>query len=96
MSGPGRTEAVEGLIGKKDRESGKISIDGKEIRIRNPIEAKKNGIAYVPSDRKQEGLVLIHSVKDNLTVTMLENWAALSSTVKKKRNTVTLDKQTGD
>jgi ABC-type sugar transport system ATPase subunit len=72
LVGSGRTEIVEGLIGKKDRQSGKISIDGKEVRIRDPIEAKKNGIAYVPSDRKQEGLVLIHSVKDNLTVTMLE------------------------
>lgn len=85
LVGSGRTEIVEGLIGKKERQCGRISIDGKEIRIRNPIEAKKNGIAYVPSDRKQEGLVLVHSVKDNLTITMLEKLGVFKLDSKKER-----------
>jgi ABC-type sugar transport system ATPase subunit len=47
-------------------------IDGKEASIGSPIEAKKRGLAYVPSDRKAEGLILIHSLKDNLTITKLD------------------------
>jgi len=72
LVGSGRVEAIEGLLGIKAINSGKISIDGKEVKIKNPIEAKKLGIAYIPSDRKQEALVLIRSVKDNLTVTKVD------------------------
>jgi len=72
LVGSGRVETVEGLLGLKAISSGKISIDGKEVKVNDPIEAKKLGIAYIPSDRKQDGLVLIHSVKDNLTVTKLD------------------------
>ena len=72
LVGSGRVEAVEGLLGLKAVRSGKFSIEGKEVEIDNPLDAKKHGIAYIPSDRKQDGLVLIHSVKDNLTITQLD------------------------
>ena len=72
LLGSGRGETVEGLIGKKAMTSGQIILDGKEIHIENPIEAKKYGIAYVPSDRKKEGLVLIHSVRNNISATYID------------------------
>jgi len=72
LVGSGRVEAVEGLLGINSIHAGKIFIEGEEIKIANPIEAKKKGIAYIPSDRKEEGLVLMHSVKDNLTVTRVD------------------------
>jgi ABC-type sugar transport system ATPase subunit len=52
-------------------DSGEITLEGEAIKIRNPIEAKGYGIGYIPSDRKKEGLVLINTVKNNLTVTVL-------------------------
>lgn len=72
LVGSGRVEAMEGLLGLKAISSGKISIDGKEVKIKSPIDAKRQGIAYIPSDRKKDGLVLIHSVKDNLTLTQID------------------------
>jgi ABC-type sugar transport system ATPase subunit len=72
LLGSGRGETVEGLIGKKEMTKGKVLIDGKEVRINNPIEAKEYGIAYVPSDRKKEGLVLIHSVRNNISATYID------------------------
>lgn len=77
LEGSGRVEAVEGILGLKERECGQVYISGKPVQINSPIEAKSHGIAYVPSDRKKEGLVLIHSVKHNLTVTYLQELVGL-------------------
>jgi len=72
LVGSGRVEAVEGLLGIIKLETGKIILKGSEIEIKNPIEAKKLGIAYIPSDRKQDGLVLVNTVKNNLTITKID------------------------
>ncbi|MCK5249151.1 MAG: sugar ABC transporter ATP-binding protein [Spirochaetaceae bacterium] len=72
LVGSGRVEAIEGILGIKSIDSGKIFMDGNEVMIPNPIEAKKLGIGYIPSDRKQDGLVLINTVKNNLTITMVD------------------------
>jgi ABC-type sugar transport system ATPase subunit len=72
LVGSGCVEAVEGVMGIRAVRSGKFHLDGKEATIDNPLEAKSRGIGYIPSDRKQEGLVLMQSVKDNLTITKLD------------------------
>jgi len=72
LVGSGRVEAVEGLLGIKAIESGKFTFEGKQVNIDNPIVAKGLGIGYIPSDRKQDGLVLVNTVKNNLTVTVLD------------------------
>lgn len=72
LEGSGRVETIEGLLGIKEMEKGNVTLDGRAVEIRTPIDAKEYGIAYLPSDRKKQGLVLIHSVKDNLTVTYLK------------------------
>jgi ABC-type sugar transport system ATPase subunit len=73
LVGSGRVEAIEGILGIRKIDSGRILIDGKPVKIANPLEAKRHGIGYVPSDRKQDGLVLINTVKNNLTVTKLDD-----------------------
>ena len=72
LVGSGRVEAIEGILGIRTIDSGTIFMDGNEVKIPNPIEAKKLGIGYIPSDRKQDGLVLINTVKHNLTITMVD------------------------
>jgi ABC-type sugar transport system ATPase subunit len=72
LIGSGRDETVEGIIGIRDLESGEITLEGKKVKIKNPIEAKTLGIGYIPSDRKQDGLVLVNTVKNNLTITVLD------------------------
>jgi ABC-type sugar transport system ATPase subunit len=72
LVGSGCVETVEGLLGIRAKNSGTVVVDGRKVEINTPLEAKKLGIAYVPSDRKQEGLVLIHSLRDNVTITRLD------------------------
>ncbi len=88
LLGSGRTEAVEGVIGKKKMEAGEIYIAGERVTIKNTIEAKKHGIAYVPADRKDEGLILGQSVRSNTSVTVLDQLGAI---IDKKKETQLID-----
>lgn len=87
LVGSGRVEAMEGLLGIKGIDCGEITLEGKPIVIKNPIEAKEYGIGYIPSDRKNEGLVLVNTVKNNLTVTVLKEVSrgGVLSTVKENK-----------
>jgi ribose transport system ATP-binding protein len=51
--------------------TGSVTVRGEPVRIRRPRDAIDHGIVLVPEDRRREGLVLAHSVRDNLTVTLL-------------------------
>ncbi len=68
LVGSKRTEVVRGIFGADKTTSGKIFIDSKEVKLSHPKVAVKNGISLLPEDRKQQGLVLIHSIKDNITL----------------------------
>lgn len=74
LMGAGRTELVESLFGVHPLTSGSIEIKGKEIKVNSPEEAIRNGIAYLPSERKQDGLILSHTVKNNITLANLKNY----------------------
>jgi ABC-type sugar transport system ATPase subunit len=71
LMGSGRTEIAETLFGVNPATHGIIKLNGKEIKIRNPREAVKYGIVYVPRERKKDGLVLQSSVRENMTLTYL-------------------------
>lgn len=86
LVGSGRVETVEGLLGLKTSSSERIIIDGEDVEIKNPIDGKRQGIAYIPSDRKQDGLVLINSVKNNLTLTQVDELGRGFSMDSKKEN----------
>ncbi|MEI3340713.1 MAG: ATP-binding cassette domain-containing protein [Eubacterium sp.] len=51
---------------------GKVYLDGKEVNVRDTKHAVKEGFALIPEDRRKEGLVLIHSIKDNATLPVLD------------------------
>lgn len=71
LMGAGRTETVEMIIGDRKKKGGRILMDGQEVKINSPEDAKRCGIGYLPSDRKAAGLFLIHSVGDNITINVL-------------------------
>ena len=73
LVGAGRTEFCEALIGARPMRSGKIFVDGKQVNIRSPRDAKEHGIAYVSEDRKGLGLILSLPVVDNTTLANLES-----------------------
>lgn len=63
--GAGRTETLRCLFGLDHAEQGSVSMGGKEISIRQPRDAIKNGIAMVTENRKEDGLVLCRSIMEN-------------------------------
>jgi ribose transport system ATP-binding protein len=76
LMGAGRTEMAKALFGAEKMDGGEIFVDGKPVRISQPIDAIRAGIALVTEDRKEEGLVLPLSVRENIA---LPNLAKLSS-----------------
>jgi ribose transport system ATP-binding protein len=71
LVGAGRTELARKIFGIDKIESGEIYINGSPVRIKSPKDAIKNGIGLVPEDRKEYGLVLGMSVRDNILVSKL-------------------------
>jgi ribose transport system ATP-binding protein len=69
LMGAGRTEIMEAIFGYRSISNGKVLIDGKEAKIKSPYDAIQQGIGFVTEDRKNEGLVLGLSVKENFTLT---------------------------
>jgi ABC-type sugar transport system ATPase subunit len=65
LLGSGHLEVGPTVFGQLNYTSGKIKINGKMADIKNPLDAVKAGIAYVPAERKTEGLVLNASVRNN-------------------------------
>lgn len=66
LLGSGRSECVRAVFGADRIIAGKAKKYGKEVKIRKPIDAMKNGIAYLPEDRKVDGIVGDLSVRENI------------------------------
>ena len=73
LMGSGRTELVNTLFGVLKPSSGAIFLKGKELNLKSPDRAIKNGIALIPEDRRAQGLVLDHPVTENLTLPLLDD-----------------------
>ena len=66
LMGAGRTEIARAIFGADKFDSGKIFVNGKQVYIKSPVDAIKNGIGYLSEDRKRYGLALGLSVSDNM------------------------------
>lgn len=76
LMGAGRTELAMSLFGRSygQKITGAIKINGKQVLIRNVRDAINNKLAYVSEDRKNYGLILIDSVRGNMTLAALRNF----------------------
>ena len=70
LLGSGRSECVRAIFGADRVIGGKVKIHGKEVKISNPLDAMKNGIAYLPEDRKVDGIIGDLSVRDNIILAL--------------------------
>ena len=74
LMGAGRTELLETIFGMHSkRASGQVIINGRRLNIKTPSAAITAGLAMVPEDRKQGGLVLELDIRSNISVTTLDN-----------------------
>lgn len=71
LVGSGRTDVAQSIFGLLSPESGEIFFDGHKVRFSSPEEAMRAGVAYLPEDRKIQGLFPIRSVAYNISVTVL-------------------------
>lgn len=65
LMGSGRTEILEALFGRRKVLGGTVKLNGEPIKIKSIKDSVKAGFALIPEDRRKQGLVLIHSVKEN-------------------------------
>jgi D-xylose transport system ATP-binding protein len=77
LMGSGRTELVMTLFGEYGKiSSGRIKVEGREIRPKSSREAMRYGISLVPEDRKTHGLVLIQSILRNISLANLDRFSS--------------------
>lgn len=85
LVGSGRTDVAQSIFGAVPAEAGDLRLEGKPIRIDHPSQALRYGIAYLPKDRKVEGLFGIMSVIENLSMTIIRSLARMSFFIDFKR-----------
>jgi len=68
LVGAGRTEMARAVFGADPFDSGRVFVDGRQVRIRSPQDAIRHGIGLVPEDRKQQALFLALAVRINLSM----------------------------
>jgi ribose transport system ATP-binding protein len=69
--GSGRTEFARLVFGADRKTAGRITLDGRVIEVGSPSEAIRQGIAYVPEDRKAQGLFLAMNAHENITMNVI-------------------------
>ncbi|WP_088255806.1 sugar ABC transporter ATP-binding protein [Fimbriiglobus ruber] len=75
LIGAGRTETARLIFGADRRDAGTIELDGKPLSISAPRDAIRAGIALLTEDRKGQGLILAHSIRDNFALPNLGLWS---------------------
>ena len=72
LVGAGRTEVARALFGADAIMGGEIILDGEKVKFKTPREAINAGVALCPEDRKEEGLVMFRSIKDNVIMPVVD------------------------
>ncbi|SMF90908.1 ribose ABC transporter ATP-binding protein [Paenibacillus uliginis N3/975] len=76
LMGAGRTEMMRAIFGLDPLDSGEVWVRGKKVAIKKPDDAVKHGIGFITEDRKDEGLVLDFSVRENMALTNLFSFSS--------------------
>ena len=89
LDGSGRTELLEQIFGITTKKSGKITLDGKEVKNRNPHESIKNGFALLTEERRATGIFGILNIRENTTISSLKKYQTGPFLNKKKMKDTT-------
>lgn len=74
LVGSGRSESLCCLFGLREKQRGRVFMDGKELTIRNVQDAIKAGFGLVPEDRKKEGIFPVQGIRFNTTIEVLDEF----------------------
>ena len=75
LMGAGRTEVLETIFGIEKADSGEVVLNGKTLRIKQPADAIRAGMALLTEDRKLNGIMGVLSVRDNITTAALPRYS---------------------
>ena len=75
LVGAGRTEAIRAVLGIDKKQSGTIIFKGKPVDFKNIRQSMEAGLVLVPEERRQQGLVLNMSIRNNTTLTKLKDYS---------------------
>ncbi len=92
LGGSGRTELLESIYGYRTLASGKVILDGKSNNKLTPADSIKNGMVLICEDRRGKALVSSLSVKQNVVLSTIDNYAKMGVINDKKEISDTLDK----
>lgn len=70
LLGSGRSESVRAIFAADKVTGGEVRMHGRKVKIRTPLHAIRNGIGYLPEDRKGDGIIEDLSVRDNIILTL--------------------------
>ena len=88
LMGAGRTEVIEAIFGLRQLDSGKLSINGRQLNHISPAIAIENGMALLTEDRKLTGLFLPLNVRENISMASIERFKRPPFLDHRKVNTV--------
>jgi len=91
LVGAQRTELVEAIFGLSQISNGKIILDGKEVKIKSSIEAKKHGMALLTEERRATGIFPVLSIEDNTLVASLNNYTKYNFILDSKKGAKDVD-----
>jgi ribose transport system ATP-binding protein len=90
LVGAGRSELAKAILGQIRRTAGEMHVNGQPVAIASPADAlHRHGIGYVSEDRKQEGLILLHTVLGNAGITV---WRSLANALGFLRDRAIIDR----
>ena len=70
LLGSGRSESVRAIFGADRVTGGRVRVKGKSVKIGRPVDAMKQGIGYLPEDRKRDGIIADLSVRENIILAL--------------------------
>jgi len=91
ITGSGQEALVRALFGLVSS-SGSLTLDGKPIAVTSPAAAIAAGIVYLPADRRGEGMFLPHSVRENIALPHIADWARLG-VIDNQREATAIDRE---
>ncbi len=73
LVGAGRTELMKGIYGATKQLEGTVRLNGEEVQIKKPGDSIRRGVAFLPEDRKDEGIIPVRSVEENINISSRRN-----------------------
>ena len=74
LVGAGRTEVIKALLGFDKITDGKVILYGREIKIKKPVQAYRQGIGFIPENRREESIFAVKSMSFNLSILVLKKF----------------------